>query len=62
MRFVPIEAIDMNNTVIWGFGSKSAAHAVNTLNEKKIIDIKDDHIKGMEAVGLWTKADSVTSF
>ena len=40
MRFVPIEAIDMNNAVVWGFGSKSAAHAVNILNEKKIIDIK----------------------
>ena len=29
---------------------------------KAIIDIKDDHIKGEGAVGLWTKADSVTSF
>lgn len=40
MRLGPIGAFDMKNAVIWGFGSKSAAHAVSILNEKKIIDIK----------------------
>ena len=29
---------------------------------KTIIDIKDDHIKGEGAVGVWTKADSITAF
>ena len=32
------------------------------LNGKSTIDLQDDHIKGAGAVGLWTKADSVTSF
>lgn len=31
-------------------------------NGKKIIELKDKHIKGRGAVGLWTKADSVTRF
>jgi hypothetical protein len=26
------------------------------------IDLEDDHIAGSGAVGVWTKADSVTSF
>ena len=30
----------MKNAVIWGFDSTSVAQAINTLNEKKIIDIK----------------------
>jgi hypothetical protein len=29
---------------------------------KTILDIKDEHIKGEGAVGVWTKADSITSF
>jgi hypothetical protein len=32
------------------------------LNGKTYIDLQDDHIKGAGAVGLWTKADSVTAF
>src|SRR5258706_3560989 len=32
------------------------------LNGKTYIDLKDAHIKGPGAVGLWTKADSVTVF
>jgi hypothetical protein len=37
-------------------------HFIVSFEGKAIIDIKDDHIKGKGAVGLWTKADSVTSF
>ena len=33
-----------------------------TLNGKTYIEEKDTHITGSGAVGLWTKADSVTSF
>jgi hypothetical protein len=32
------------------------------LNGKVYIDLDDDHIEGAGAVGVWTKADSVTSF
>ncbi|MEO8441787.1 MAG: family 16 glycoside hydrolase [Betaproteobacteria bacterium] len=32
------------------------------LNGKAYIDAKDTHIAGAGAVGLWTKADSVTAF
>ena len=32
------------------------------LNGKTYIDLKDEHIRGAGAVGLWTKADSVTAF
>lgn len=32
------------------------------LNGKKYIDLKDSHISGGGSVGVWTKADSVTSF
>jgi hypothetical protein len=32
------------------------------LNGKTYIDLEDSHIGGPGAVGLWTKADSVTSF
>jgi hypothetical protein len=32
------------------------------LDGKTYIDLKDAHIKGPGAVGLWTKADSVTAF
>jgi hypothetical protein len=32
------------------------------LNGKTYIELDDEHIKGAGAVGLWTKADSVTSF
>jgi hypothetical protein len=33
-----------------------------TLNGKTYIDVEDNHIGGQGSVGLWTKADSVTSF
>ena len=32
------------------------------LDGKTYIELKDTHIAGTGAVGLWTKADSVTSF
>ena len=32
------------------------------LNGKTYIDVQDEHINGAGAVGLWTKADSVTAF
>jgi hypothetical protein len=32
------------------------------LNGKKYIEMEDGHISGPGAVGLWTKADSVTAF
>jgi hypothetical protein len=32
------------------------------LNGKTYIELDDDHIKGPGAVGVWTKADSVTAF
>jgi hypothetical protein len=32
------------------------------LNGKKYIDLKDEHISGAGAVGVWTKADSKTLF
>jgi hypothetical protein len=32
------------------------------LNGKTYIDVEDAHIGGAGAVGLWTKADSVTAF
>lgn len=32
------------------------------LNGTKHIEVNDDHIKGAGAVGVWTKADSVTAF
>ena len=32
------------------------------LNGKAYIDLEDSHIAGAGAVGLWTKADSVTAF
>jgi alanine dehydrogenase len=32
------------------------------LNGKVYIELDDDHLKGAGAVGLWTKADSVTAF
>jgi hypothetical protein len=32
------------------------------LNGKTYIETKDTHIAGQGAVGVWTKADSVTAF
>lgn len=32
------------------------------LNGKVVIEMDDAHIKGAGAVGMWTKADSVTAF
>ncbi|NOQ13594.1 MAG: hypothetical protein GQ583_03810 [Methyloprofundus sp.] len=37
-------------------------HFIVSFEGETIIDIKDSHIKGEGAVGLWTKEDSVTSF
>ncbi len=33
-----------------------------SLDGKQYIDLEDDHISGAGAVGVWTKADSVTAF
>ncbi|CAJ0884804.1 hypothetical protein GJQ57_22535 [Ralstonia pickettii] len=33
-----------------------------SLDGKRYIDVTDEHISGAGAVGVWTKADSVTSF
>jgi hypothetical protein len=40
----------------------SATRISVALNGKTYIDMQDQHIKGAGAVGLWTKADSVTAF
>jgi hypothetical protein len=40
----------------------SAARIRVALNGKTYIDLQDQHIKGAGAVGMWTKADSVTAF
>jgi len=32
------------------------------LDGKRYIDLEDDHISGAGAIGVWTKADSVTAF
>ena len=33
-----------------------------SLNGKTVIEVDDTHISGPGAVGMWTKADSVTAF
>ena len=33
-----------------------------TLNGKMAIEVEDEHISGKGAVGVWTKADSITAF
>jgi hypothetical protein len=33
-----------------------------TLDGKRYIELEDSHIVGPGAVGVWTKADSVTAF
>jgi hypothetical protein len=40
----------------------SGMHIRVSLDGKTYIELDDGHIKGAGAVGLWTKADSVTSF
>lgn len=40
----------------------SGRHIAVVLNGKITIELDDDHIQGAGAVGLWTKADSVTAF
>ena len=40
----------------------SGARIRVVLNGKTYIELDDSHIKGAGAVGLWTKADSVTAF
>jgi hypothetical protein len=40
----------------------SARRISGALNGKTYIDVQDEHIAGAGAVGLWTKADSVTAF
>ncbi len=37
-------------------------HFVVTFDGKKVIEADDDTITGVGAVGVWTKADSVTEF
>jgi hypothetical protein len=40
-----------------------AGQAINvSLDGKQYIELKDDHISGAGAVGVWTKADSITEF
>jgi hypothetical protein len=40
----------------------SGRHIRVVLNGKTYIELDDDHIAGAGAVGVWTKADSVTAF
>lgn len=40
----------------------SGKHITVALDGKTYIDLDDDHISGSGAVGVWTKADSVTAF
>ena len=40
----------------------SGARIKVALNGKTYIDLEDTHIKGPGAIGVWTKADSVTAF
>ncbi|MBI1884090.1 MAG: hypothetical protein HYZ66_01210 [Chlamydiae bacterium] len=42
--------------------SFSGQHIIIALDGKSYIDADDDHILGAGAVGVWTKADSVTAF
>ena len=35
---------------------------VRTLDGKTYIELDDSHIAGAGAVGVWTKADSITAF
>lgn len=37
-------------------------HVTVSLDDRKVIEVDDDHIDGPGAVGVWTKADSVTAF
>jgi hypothetical protein len=37
-------------------------HFVVTFDGKKVIEADDDRITGVGAIGVWTKADSVTAF
>jgi hypothetical protein len=40
----------------------SGAHITVSLDGKRTIELEDSHIAGAGAVGVWTKADSVTAF
>jgi hypothetical protein len=40
----------------------SGKHITVALDGKTYIDLDDNHISGSGAVGVWTKADSVTAF
>jgi hypothetical protein len=40
----------------------SGAHIAVLLDDKRYIEFDDTHITGPGAVGVWTKADSVTAF
>jgi hypothetical protein len=40
----------------------SARRIAVMLNGKKYIELEDSHVSGPGAVGMWTKADSVTAF
>ena len=40
----------------------TGTHIQVSLNGKAYIDLSDSHIAGAGAVGVWTKADSVTAF
>jgi hypothetical protein len=40
----------------------AGSHIQVSLDGKRQIDVTDEHISGAGAVGVWTKADSVTVF
>jgi len=40
----------------------TAKHIKVSLDGKQYIDVEDSHIAGAGAVGVWTKADSITAF
>lgn len=39
-----------------------SSHFIVTFDGKRVIEAEDDRIQGAGAVGVWTKADSVTEF
>ncbi len=54
----PVQA-DQWHTLRVDFSGK---HIKVSLDGKQYIDVEDSHIMGAGAVGVWTKADSVTAF
>lgn len=54
----PVPKMKWHTLRVEFFGSNIKVY----LNETKLIDLEDNHIIGSGAVGLWTKADSITEF